>query len=330
MGKITTGDTDRLPAKISPSRAKDFMQCPKLFYYKTILGLSTPQTAAAAKGTVAHHAFERIFDHERGGRGVEVAVNYVRAAWKMMIDPLVERDLLDRDSAEYRVREANECFRDKHEAGSRSERKLLDDAVTYRALFDDGSQAEEGFLRSCEEAVRRWYGMENPERFDPTERELYVLAQVAGVTLHGYIDRLDKVIGPDGNAKWYISDFKTGKKPSERFQQEAFFQLEIYALCVEAHMGIRPHQLRLIYVNEGSPDGVLTRNVTAEGLDRTKSKVKAVWSAMQKAARSGVWEPRKQVLCDWCHFKNICPAFNEGMEGILPEEIARREGTLEI
>ena len=322
---MDSGDTLRLPTKISPSRAKDFMQCPKLFYYKTILGLKTPQTIATAKGTVAHHAFERIFDHKRGDRGVDVAVEYVRAAWEMMINPLAKRETIPSDSKEYRVREVNKSFSDLHEEGSLSGGKLMDDAKEYKDLFITKTQEEE-FLQSCEEAVRRWYGMENPEKFDPAERELYVLANVAGVSLHGYIDRLDKVVSPEGEVKWYISDFKTGKKPSEKYKQEAFFQLEIYALCVEANMGVRPVQLRLIYVNEGKPDGVLTKNLKQDDYERTKIKVKAVWSAMQKAARSGVWEPRKQVLCDWCHFKNICPAFVEGVEEILPEEIARREG----
>jgi len=302
------------------------MQCPKLFYYKTILGLTTPQTAATAKGTLAHHAFERIFDHERGTRTRETATSYVRPAWKMMTDPLAERSSVEPGSPEERLRETNNCFRDLHEKDSTSEQRMLSDAQAYRDLFEPESDAEEQFLKEAEIAVTRWFGMENPEKFDPHERELYVMAQVAGVTVHGYIDRLDRIVSPDGSEKWYISDFKTGKKPSERFADEAFFQLEVYALCVEARLGFRPHQLRLIYVNEGTKDGILARKVTEEMLEKTRSKIKSVWSGIEKAARSGVWAPRKQVLCDWCHFKNVCPAFVEGAEALIPEEIARRAG----
>ena len=71
-----------LPARLSPSRLSDYVQCPKLFYYKTILKLKTPNTVATTKGTLAHYAFEHIFDIERGLRTPETAVGYVRTHWE--------------------------------------------------------------------------------------------------------------------------------------------------------------------------------------------------------------------------------------------------------
>jgi putative RecB family exonuclease len=85
-----------LPPKLSPSRMSDYQQCPKLFYYKTILGLSTPATFATCKGTLAHYAFEKVFDHPRQERTVEKALPYVREHWEEIKDskdyePLIEK-----------------------------------------------------------------------------------------------------------------------------------------------------------------------------------------------------------------------------------------------
>ena len=80
-----TNDSDlreRLPERLSPSRIQDFIQCPRLFYYKTICKLRTPNTEATTKGTLAHYAFEHIFDHPRNERTAENAVPYVRQHWE--------------------------------------------------------------------------------------------------------------------------------------------------------------------------------------------------------------------------------------------------------
>jgi putative RecB family exonuclease len=312
-----------LPEKISPSRLKDFMQCPRLFYYKTILGIATPQTEATARGTLAHHAFERIFDHPRGERGVNVALSYVAPAWEMMTDPLRSRADVEPDSPQWRLREANQCFLEDHEADSTGAQRLLRDAEQYRALLTTEADVTT-FLESTENCVRNWYAMENPDKFDPAERELYVAAKIAGANVHGFIDRLDRIPAADGQERWYISDYKTGKPPSPRFQEEAFFQLAIYALLIEAKFKVRPHQLRLIYVREGRKDAVLTVMVDDKLLSRTKEKLRSAVKGMRSCAERADWSPRKQVLCDWCFFKDVCPAFNRELEGLLPEEVSLR------
>lgn len=321
-------DVDRLPSKLSPSRAKTFMQCPKRFYYETILRLSTPETIATAKGTLAHHAFERIFDLDRVDRTPENAVAFIRPAWAMMLEPLVERSSVSPGSVEYRVRDANDCFSDKHQPGSKSESRLRSAAEGYLNLFPaDRPNLQEEFLVETENIVRAWFSMETPSKFDPLERELYLFSETSGTTLHGFIDRLDRTVGKNGQDLYWISDYKTGKPPSARYADEAFFQLEVYALLAQARFGVMPHKLRLIYVREGRPDAVLSRAVTPQMLTRTKAKIKAVVAAINKSARTGEWEAKAQVLCGWCPFKPVCPAHNPGVSGLLPEEIARETGT---
>lgn len=309
-----------LPERISPSRAKDFAQCPKLFFYKTILGMTTPNTIATTRGTLAHAALELIFDHPRPERTAEVAVAYVRPAWAAMVDPLVERASVEPASPEARVRDLAKAWRDELEAGSEEEAKALASAADYRALCAPGSAEETELLTTAEECVVAYFSMEDPKIFDPVGRELHLQASALGVTMHGFIDRLDKYTTKAGEERVVISDYKTGRVPSERFTDEAFFAMKVYAVLYFESFGVVPHQLRLIYVREGHSSAIKKLQVTPVLIERTKKQMAALWKAMKAAERSGVWETKTGPLCPYCHFQDVCPAFNSGIDGLLSEE----------
>jgi putative RecB family exonuclease len=289
------------------------------------MGLTTPPTQATAKGTLVHYVLERIFDHPRSERGVGVALGYVGPAWQMMIDPFKERTG-EEDVFEVALRDHESCWAEFADGETSATRRKVRDAEQYRGLIPVGDVDE--FLTSCADAVRGWYRMESPGKFDPAEREFYVAAKVAGVDLHGYIDRLDRVVSDDGTVRFYVTDYKTGKPPSERFADEAFFQLEVYALLVEKVMGVRTHQLRLVYVREGRPDAVLTRRATPAMLKGTSAKLTRVAKEIQEATTSGHWPTKKQTLCGWCVFQNACPAFDPDAKDLTVAEIAARSGAL--
>lgn len=191
---------------LSPSRAKDFLQCPRLFFYKTILGLKTPPSEATLRGTLAHYAFERIFDHPVGERGPEVALGYADAAWSVVTEPLRERASVEAGSFEDRLRLAEGRYRDLHAPGSPGEKRLLDEAAAALELVP--AERVESFLETVRGVVRGWYAMENPEKFTPTERELYVRARIGSATVHGFIDRFDSVPTKEGTVRNYVSDYK--------------------------------------------------------------------------------------------------------------------------
>lgn len=320
---VVVSESLGLPSKLSPSRLKDFMQCPRLFYYKAILRLSSPPTEATARGTAAHYAFEHIFNHPQGERTPEIAVAYVRPAWRVMTEPRVARAEVEPDSPEWKLREAEKAWAELYDEESGDWKRKLASAADYRALLEAGSAEEEAFLSSAEAVVQSWFEMENPNKFTPVAREKYVMAKVGSALLHGFIDRLDDITGPRGR-KVYVSDYKTGKMPKPRYEDDAFFQLEVYALLMKLAHGEDVSQLRLIYVKEGRKDAVLSRPVTEQMLKKTRAKIDGAVRAIEAAHKADDWAPRKQVLCDWCFFKNVCPAHNPELDGLLPEEIERR------
>lgn len=310
------------PERLSPSRAKDYMQCPKLFYFKTVLGIREPGTEATLRGTIAHAAFERIFDHEPGNRGVEQILPYVEPALAMLLEPLVPREQVTEGTPQWRLRAAEQRFREDHAPGSRSEQRLLREADEVRSILDELD--EEAFLETVRQVVRGWYGMESPHKFTPDARELHVAAKIAGVTVHGFIDRLDKITGADGIERVYVTDYKTGKRVRPKYEDEAFFQLAVYALLLRESAGIDVTQLRLVFTKVGDPSGVVTRTVDQQLLTKTRKQLTAVWNAIGKSYRTDDWPTRRQPLCGWCYFQEVCPEFNPELEGLLPEELERQ------
>lgn len=321
----TFDHSSRLPSKLSPSRAKDFLQCPRLFYYKTILGLSTPSTTATAVGTLAHHAFERIFDHPRPERTADTAVAYVEPAWRMMVSPNVPLTSLKENSPEFNLRLSNNFHTDFFVKNPDSLKRASKAAEDYLSLAPSETEVN-NLLHTASSKVSSWFSMENPQKFDPFEREKYVFSKLKKVTVHGFIDRVDKIKSSKGTF-WYISDFKTGKIPAKRFEDDAFFQLEVYALCLQRMLNVTAKELRLIYVSANDPSGVLVRKVTPSLISQTERKLNSIWDSISSCASNKNWPAKAQVLCDWCPFKSVCPAHVTGLEGLLPEEIAAATGT---
>ena len=86
---------------ISPSRARDFKQCPRLFRFRSIDRLPEPVTAPQARGTTAHLALERLFDLAASERTPERLFDLFREEWTALratpeYSGLFHR-LLDRD-----------------------------------------------------------------------------------------------------------------------------------------------------------------------------------------------------------------------------------------
>lgn len=311
-------DMDRLPKRLSPSRASDYAQCPTLFYFKTIVGLREPATIATTRGTLAHAAFERIFDHPEGQRTIELAQSYIAPAWEQM----TSTDL-----------DPQEC-----PPGSKEEARALESARDYRRLAPAGSAAEAELLASAKDMVANWFLMERVNNFSPTGlelpdgtvidgREFHAAAEMFGVNVHGFIDRLDRYVNARGEVIWTVSDYKTGKpvgagktyrpETMRRITYEAFFQLRVYAVLCKEMLGIDVKYLRLVYVKTGDRDtGIKTLQVTPQVLAGTREELRTIWRRIMRNARTGTWPTRPQVLCNWCYFNDICPQYNPELAGI--------------
>ena len=162
---------------------------------------------------------------------------------------------------------------------------------------------EEKFLLSAYALLQKYFELEDPRTFEPTELEAHVEIDLSEkLVIHGYIDRLD--IAPTGEIR--IVDYKTGKSPSVGYEEKSFFQMKFYALILWKKLGRVPKRLQMIFLGDGK---VLTQDPTEDELIKTQLKIEKIAADIQQSKVSGEWPSRKSRLCDWCAHQKICPEF---------------------
>ena len=152
--------------------------------------------------------------------------------------------------------------------------------------------------------VNLW-NLEEPAETDLDEMEMQVDAEVEGVRLRGFIDRL----AIDDEQSAIISDYKTGKVPNAQFktEDETFFQLLTYALMLEASDGVPTSKLELLYLSHSTK---LELAATPVKLSIAKGTIVETKENLDKACSTGEFACNVTPLCNYCHYKkiNICPA----------------------
>lgn len=154
--------------------------------------------------------------------------------------------------------------------------------------------------------IENLWKVEDPQSVHPVGLESELNHSLGGVMLKGYIDRYTKVAG-DGNGI-VISDYKTGKTPKAEWVSDKFEQLRIYAAIMQEIQMFPVSHLELIYLKDGVK---FTEDITPELLSATIERVSKIKKSVDERCATGVFEPVKSRLCDWCSYKNICPAWSK-------------------
>jgi putative RecB family exonuclease len=164
---------------------------------------------------------------------------------------------------------------------------------------------EKEWMDRVESLLSVYFTLENPTTFDSTYRELHLERTISEeVYLHGYVDRLD--IAPSGEVR--IVDYKTGKSPKPGWEEKALFQLRVYALLYWRNEGVIPRLLQLIYLGDGN---IVKSSPTEAQLLATERILGNIADEILTAIDTDHFPTKKSRLCDWCSFKEICPAFTK-------------------
>lgn len=174
----------------------------------------------------------------------------------------------------------------------------------YAALELDPAQ-EAAWLEQGAGLLANYFQMEDPTAISPYEMEWWVEYQSKRTLLRGIIDRVE--VMADG--QWVLSDYKTGRSPSETYALGSFFGLKFYALVCWRSFGKMPALLRLIHLS--TPE-VISLVPTQQMLEAMERQLDALGQAILRARDTGDWRPRVSKLCSWCPHQQICPAFVAG------------------
>lgn len=180
--------------------------------------------------------------------------------------------------------------------------RMVDDAPVLRDLFADADAATD-WIESAERLLATWFRIEAPATLDSVDTEVFVQLESDSGILAGIVDRLDRL--PDGT--WAVTDYKTGRAPGPGWERAAFFQLRFYALVVQRSLPLTVSRLRLVYLAD---DGeVLELAFDAEAEAAVGRQIAGLGAAMRHAFAADEWRTNAGRRCDWCSFKDRCPAW---------------------
>ncbi len=140
--------------------------------------------------------------------------------------------------------------------------------------------------------------------------------------VRGVIDRLSRA--PDGALE--IHDYKTGRYVPKQAALDRDRQLALYEIAVREQLR-ETGEVRLVWHFLLS-NQTRTSMRTPEQLDELRE---ATREAIDRVRSETAWEPKPGKLCDWCEYREICPAFGRPVEAApeparapepLPDELA--------
>ncbi|RZQ63683.1 RecB family exonuclease [Amycolatopsis suaedae] len=253
----------RRPA-LSPSRASDFKQCPLLYRFRAVDRLPERPTKAQVRGTLVHAVLEKLFTLPAGQRSPDQVKAMLEPAWQ----------------------------------------ELSAERPEWAELFASGEPDEvSDWLASAGTLVDSYFGLEDPNRFEPEACEQHVEIELgSGVLLRGYVDRID--VAPTGEIR--VVDYKTGAAPRLIGEAKAMFQMKFYAVVLWRLRGVVPRQLKLMYLTDGQS---LVYSPDEAELRRFERTLEAIWQAILRAGKTGDFRPSPSKLCGWCDHQAHCPEF---------------------
>ena len=164
------------------------------------------------------------------------------------------------------------------------------------------AEAQQVFVGEAQVLLDKYFLLEDPTTITPIGIELKLQLELEGVTLRGIIDRLEL----DADGELVVTDYKTGRAPGERNEQQRLSGVSFYSLLCERLFGRRPARVQLLYLADPVAIISVPTDQSTRGVER---KLGAIWKAVETACERENFRPNPGRLCDWCGFKDYCPAF---------------------
>ena len=273
-----------VPKTLSPSKVSTFKDCALRFRLSAIDRLPEAPSVAATRGTMVHLALEHLMRRPPAERTVDAALDDLHRAHREMADhPDVTGLGLD-------------------------------------------AEQDAAFVASAEQLVRNYFRLEDPTQVRGNGLELMLgtdvtvdvrhrdvagrwATQAHHLRLRGIIDRLD--IDDDGEIT--VVDYKTGRAPSERFEQGSLSGVHFYAYLCERFFGKAPARVQLLYLADPV---TITATPSAQSIRGLGKRVEAIWTTVVQACEKESFRPNPGKLCSYCSYQAYCPAQGGSLDAL--------------
>lgn len=166
------------------------------------------------------------------------------------------------------------------------------------------------FIAEAHSLIEHYLSLEDPTAVRPVGVELDLRAKLGDIELRGIIDRLDRL----PNGEFVLVDYKTGRSPRVEHTRGGLVGVQFYAYLCEQVLGIRPREVRLMYLKD---QVVVVNSPTDQSMRGLAQRAVAVWAAIERACANEDFRPNPTPLCKSCSFQARCPAFSDARQEIL-------------
>jgi putative RecB family exonuclease len=174
------------------------------------------------------------------------------------------------------------------------------DGPEYVELGLDADQRAE-FVADAETLLRNYYVLEDPDTVRVIGTELRLSVQLGTLKLSGIIDRLEL----DADGALVVTDYKTGRAPSESYQQAKLVGVHFYAFLCERLFARRPVRIQLLHLREPMSISTEPSDQSIRGLEQ---QTLAIWHAVERACDAEDFRPKPGYPCSYCAYRTYCPA----------------------
>ncbi len=173
----------------------------------------------------------------------------------------------------------------------------MENSRDYQQLNLDDAQGL-AFRKNGWQAITGLWDVEEPDKVEVAATEQDIKVAINGVPFRGIIDRVDAT-----DKGLVITDYKSGKAPSERFSANYTTQMLLYAAALGELQGRQPVKAQLLYLGQK----VVDVEITAENLEEATTKLRKTWLKIMNSCTTQKFEASPSALCGWCPFVAHCP-----------------------
>jgi len=198
--------------------------------------------------------------------------------------------------------------------------EVLDDPEYLALDLDAAARAE--MAADAERLLANYFVLEDPDSVRVIGTELRLSVTIGTLKLSGIIDRLEL----DGDGELVVTDYKTGRAPSESYEQSRLGGVHFYAFLCEQVLGRRPARIQLLHLREPLAIVATPSDQSIRGL---RQQTLAIWSAVERACLREDFRPKPGRMCSYCAYHAFCPAVGGDLAALpgaagLPVAVALR------
>jgi putative RecB family exonuclease len=190
--------------------------------------------------------------------------------------------------------------------------EMVDDPEYQQLLLS--AEEHEALVADGESLVRNYFLLENPDAVRVIGTEVRLSASLGNLHLRGIIDRLEL----DAEGQLVVTDYKTGRAPSQHYEQFRLGGVHFYAFLCEQVLGRRPAKIQLLHLREPLAISTVPDDLSVRGLQQ---QAIAIWAAVEQACDREDFRPRPGHLCASCGYHAYCPALG-GDLSLVPGGVA--------